>query len=139
MPTNIDALIQMASGLEYIHSKQMVHRDIKPDNILISKSSNNSVQMKLSDFGFCKMTDDEGRYSMKSGRVGTTNWHAPEIFLLRKDQLSTNDSDVFSLGCVFFYFLLGMHPFGKTWLIEENIRNGNPVNWFGIIARSNTY
>ena len=45
--------IQMALGVKHIHSKQLIHRDIKPHNVLISKIGDDVV-LKISDFGFCK-------------------------------------------------------------------------------------
>ena len=121
----------MANGLEFIHSKKLVHRDIKPDNVLISASGPTNVQMKLSDFGFCKVTDSEGKYSMKSGVVGTMDWLAPEtVHFTRRP---SNNSDVFSLGCVFFYLLRKVHPFGEEYNIRHNIDKDKPVNWDGML------
>jgi serine/threonine protein kinase len=63
MPSEIEALWQMADGLAYIHSKNIVHRDIKPDNVLISSS----FVIKISDFGVSKPTQPTGSFSTNSG------------------------------------------------------------------------
>jgi serine/threonine protein kinase len=119
----------MASGLEYVHSKHLVHRDIKPENILISMpDEDGNIQMKIADFGLCKRTSAEGTYSL-SGIKGTVNFLAPEILNLENTDLTTergsSSSDVFSLGCTYFYFLSkGKHPFGESFAIASNISDG---------------
>ena len=129
MPTEWDALLQIARGLEYIHLKHFVHRDIKPENVLISlPDEDGTTQMKIADFGLCKRTSAEGNYSL-SGIKGTANFLAPEILNLEEKDLTTergsSSSDVFSLGCTFFYFLSkGKHPFGESYAIASNISDG---------------
>ena len=122
----------MASGLHYIHQEQFIHRDIKPENILISfpSRSDSSVQLKISDFGFCKPVSVRGTMSL-SGIRGTFRWLAPELLpLLGQEGLSERgniSSDVFSLGCVFGFFLTrGVHPFGReVFLVMARISEGN--------------
>ncbi len=133
MPSKMEAMIQMAEGLHYIHSKRLVHRDIKPGNILISITD--PVQLKLGDFGLSKPTDSGGNYSL-SGIKGTEDWVAPELLELIKSNkpfIASNVSDIFSLGCVFFYFLVRFHPFGKHGWISINIGNDRPIYWDGTI------
>jgi serine/threonine protein kinase len=77
MPSEIEALWQMADGLAYIHSKNIVHRDIKPDNVLISSS----FVIKISDFGVSKPTQPTGSFSTNSGAKGTRIYYAPEYLL----------------------------------------------------------
>ncbi len=141
IPRKLDAMLQMAEGLQYIHSNNFVHRDIKPANILISRTE--PVDLKLGDFGLSKQTDSKGKYSLTSGIKGTEDWMAPELLqffstdkeegLSRSFYHATNASDIFALGCVFFYFLVFCHPFGPATLITENIRKNLPVNWDGKI------
>ena len=103
------ALLQMASGLLYIHSMSMVHRDIKPDNVLITSDG----QLKISDFGFCKPANERGSFSM-SGFKGTKNYTAPELLAMQKGSVTrgTTKCDVFAMGCVFVVYLTrGVHPF----------------------------
>ena len=133
-------MLQMAQGLQYIHWNGFVHRDIKPANVLIS--STEPVHLKLGDFGLSKPTDSKGNYSLRSGIKGTEDWMAPELLeFFSKDkqiglvlslQYASNASDIFALGCVFFYFLVFCHPFGYGNFISENIRYNRPVNWDGM-------
>jgi serine/threonine protein kinase len=127
MPSDAEVLLQLATGLEHIHSMNIIHRDIKPGNILISKT--NPVVMKWADFGLSKPTNSRGSASL-SGFRGTKRWMAPEI-LRRRPLRGSQQSDIFSTGCVFFYFLTrGVHPFGKNNNddINTNILGDNPVN-----------
>ncbi len=130
LPPNVKVLNQIANGLHYIHSQNLVHRDVKPDNILISKTT--PVQMKLSDFGFVKKTSSRGTYT-QSGLKGTEKWMAPEILELVDDTITelphgTIQSDTFAAGCVFFYVVTrGKHPFGNFFEILNNISKNNPI------------
>jgi serine/threonine protein kinase len=70
MPTDEQVLFQLANGLEYIHSRKILHRDIKPDNILISLTK--PVEMKWSGFGSSKPVNDLN--CSLSGVKGNQNW-----------------------------------------------------------------
>jgi serine/threonine protein kinase len=75
MPEEMEALKQMLEGLAFIHSRKYVHRDIKPNNILISQSG----ELKIADFGFCKPVRGIDSFSMSNAGVGTGGWMAPEL------------------------------------------------------------
>jgi len=119
LPRHIKVLLQLANGLAYIHSKGLVHRDIKPGNVLISLTK--PTTLKWADFGLTKETDERGTYEM-SGQRGTLYWMAPEIldyFNQRGPSEPINQfttlTDVFSAGCLFFSILTcGIHPFGNN-------------------------
>lgn len=143
----IHALQQITSGVHHLHSLKLVHRDIKPQNILVAapkmiqiKDHNNRkkkvmgpVQLLISDFGLCKKLEDE-RSSFQTtvaGKVGTTGWSAPETFSARSHDNDDNANrltkavDIFSLGCVFYYVLSpGAHPFGEGHARQVNIEKG---------------
>lgn len=139
MPSEEDGLCQMASGLDYIHSHQLAHRNIKPSNVLISGTQ--SVQLKWSDFGLSKTMGECRSYS-PNAPVGTYDWMAPEILKDLIECLDTDEpipgqivlkrgtiaSDIFSAGCLFFFFLEPpLHPFGNEAFIRANITEGNPI------------
>ncbi len=82
------ALAQITSGLRHLHQLKIVHRDIKPQNILVSRIKNGNQRMLISDFGLCKKlevdqtsflpTQGVGLGGMAIG-AGTAGWRAPEI------------------------------------------------------------
>jgi serine/threonine-protein kinase/endoribonuclease IRE1 len=138
MPPETEVLLQLAKGLEHIHQKGLVHRDIKPQNVLIWVNPNtNQVLIKWADFGLSKRFNERGSFSM-SGVRGTNDYFAPEILKLLDEDISTGKevqkkgtvkSDVFAEGLVFGYFLLGgVHPFGPTsFQISVNVRTKEPI------------
>eukprot|EP00063_Salmo_salar_P083667 XP_014058502.1 PREDICTED: serine/threonine-protein kinase/endoribonuclease IRE1-like isoform X1 [Salmo salar] len=72
-------LQQTMIGLKHLHSHKIVHRDVKPHNILL-KDHSGSVTVKISDFGMSKqLVDGRQSYSMRSGALGTMGWNAPEV------------------------------------------------------------
>ncbi|KAK4005039.1 hypothetical protein OUZ56_006763 [Daphnia magna] len=130
MPSEIEGMIQMASGLQYIHSQNFVHRDIKPENVLISSSH----VLKISDFGICRpVTTSSQSFSLSSVPTGTRMFNSPE--LLQSEEKSPEEkqqikayvsTDIFSLGCLFFsYITMGGHPFAKEKIIIEFVTVAN--------------
>lgn len=132
-------LLQLAEGLQYIHSKLIVHRDIKPHNVLfkIGNGNNNNnckVTMKWTDFGLSKPVSEEGDFSMSTtgGRTGTHCWIAPEVLESNESNSISFKCDIWSAGCVFYYYLTeGKHPFGnlnEVIEIPSNAKKGDPIH-----------
>ncbi|XP_045027701.1 serine/threonine-protein kinase/endoribonuclease IRE2 [Daphnia magna] len=132
MPPDIVVFLQLALGLEYIHSNQLIHRDIKPANILISVRStdrSDEVTIKWADFGLSRPVNERGTFTL-SGIKGTAKWRAPESLKLLEnaqegdEPRGTVQSDVFVLCLVFGYLLLkGDHLYGsKGDNVEKNIK-----------------
>ena len=142
MPSEKQVFLQLAKGLEYIHLMDLIHRYIKPQNVLISvQSDSKKVTIKWADFGLSKPVNERGTFTM-SGVRGTYDWFAPEILdiYIRNEDIGnstpphrgTIKSDVFAEGLVFGYYLLGgVHPYGPKHQILRNIQRNNPVNLNG--------
>ena len=99
---------QIARGLRAMHRLEMIHQDLKPDNILLDKFNT----LKIIDFGSTKIA---GLAEIKSvvehnQIVGTANYSAPEYF---KGQAGTNRSDIYSLGVIAYEMLTGRLPYGE--------------------------
>jgi serine/threonine protein kinase len=150
MPSDPAALYQMASGLLYIHSNNLVHRDLSTGNVLIALNGDQEALLKISDFGFCKPASDTGSFSMSQGSKGTKRFVAPEMLKLMdvkgEKPRGRASSDIFSMGCLFFTYLTkGGHPFsdGSVHTIPLNVLDnkqfleGNLLNSFYIHFCSN--
>jgi serine/threonine-protein kinase/endoribonuclease IRE1 len=139
MPPKQEVLLQLAKGLEYIHEMKLVHRDVKPQNVLIFiDPGNQQVVMKWGDFGLSKQVNERGTFTMSQVK-GKYNYLAPEILkLIDEGSSDDNDekkrgtvkSDVFAEGLVFGYLLNdGVHPFGASdHEIAVNLRTNRPIN-----------
>ena len=100
-------LYQLALGLFHAHSKKVIHRDIKPHNVLISTDGD----VKLTDFGIAKTSDEKPSMEITSPGtvIGTPAYMSPEQFSDSKS--ITYQSDIYSLGVVFYEMLTGERPF----------------------------
>ena len=75
---NHEIMKQIMSGIQYLHIENIVHRDIKPGNILVA--SEIPLQLQLADFDVCKCLDPEVETSLLTSNVGTLAFKAPEFF-----------------------------------------------------------
>lgn len=101
----LDAILQVAKALEHAEKLSLVHRDVKPDNIMITRDR----QVKLLDLGLAKMRAAEDSGSAKGMAVGTPNYISPEQAMGRQD-IDTR-SDIYSLGVTLYFCLTARVPF----------------------------
>ncbi len=107
MPWRMAALLalEVARGLEEIHARGTLHRDIKPGNLLLGRRG----EVKIGDFGLA--LDTRGTALTQPGvALGTPQYMAPEQIL--GDRVDTR-ADVFALGCVLYELLTGSPPYGR--------------------------
>ena len=140
------ALEEVTSGLDHLHYLNIVHRDIKPQNVLISgplriaRNGKSCYRMLISDFGICKKLDD-GQTSFSPTTYGTSagtrGWLAPEFLKIICEKGLGNEDlvvstaghgkltkslDILPLGCLFYYTLTkGWHPYGREFERDVNI------------------
>jgi serine/threonine-protein kinase len=99
-------LREVADALAYAHSRGVVHRDVKPDNILIERDTGRAL---VSDFGIARASEGETRLTLTGVAVGTPAYMSPEQALGEREL--DGRSDVYSLGIVGYHMLIGEQPF----------------------------
>ncbi|RMG43439.1 MAG: serine/threonine protein kinase [Candidatus Dadabacteria bacterium] len=100
----VSILIDVARALSFAHSKNVIHRDLKPDNVLISREG----EVKLTDFGIARSLDDDMRLTATGEMVGTAYYMSPEQ--LRGGEID-HRSDIYALGIVAYEMITGERPF----------------------------
>ena len=116
----VDIVSQACEGLEYAHRHGVIHRDVKPGNLLVNPDG----VVKLADFGIAKAAEDS-RITQIGSVVGTAAYLSPER--ARGDE-ATASADVYSLGVVMYQLLAGRLPFESGSLTELATRQqeGSP-------------
>ncbi|OAL50908.1 Pkinase-domain-containing protein [Pyrenochaeta sp. DS3sAY3a] len=103
----------MILGLEYLHAQGIIHRDIKPDNCLITEDD----VLKIVDFGVSEMFDKEGE--MKTAKsAGSPAFMPPELCVAKHGHVSGRAADIWSMGCTLYCLLFGRIPFERHGMIE---------------------
>lgn len=104
----IDMAIELLDGLDVAHNEphNLIHRDIKPGNIFMSRISPTKTVAVLLDFGIAKLIEHAGRNTQR-GFVGTWEYAAPEQLQGRP----TTQSDLYNIGLVLYETIAGQHPF----------------------------
>jgi serine/threonine protein kinase len=104
-----DLIAQIADGLDAVHAHGIVHRDVKPANVLI-EGPGGGVHAVLTDFGLMKNLNSKQQLTMSGTFLGTCNYAAPEQLLATGVDART---DVYALGCVLYQALTGSVPFPR--------------------------
>jgi tRNA A-37 threonylcarbamoyl transferase component Bud32/HAMP domain-containing protein len=121
--TVVEIGIQLARALDYAHKKGIVHRDVKPGNIMLVHETNT---IKVADFGICRIEDNEATQATQVGNVlGTPHYMSPEQVAGQKVDPR---SDLFACGVVLYQLLTGVLPFqGETLIsVAYKITNAEP-------------
>lgn len=101
----ISIALQVASALEHAHTHGIIHRDIKPQNILVSGSGNNAGSVKVTDFGIARAASST---TTTGEAMGSVHYFSPEQ---AKGGFVDAKSDIYSLGIMMFEMLTGTLPF----------------------------
>ena len=109
----ISVTLVCADALHYAHELSMIHRDVKPDNILVTKSG----LVKVSDMGLAKAVDEDDMGLTQSGTgLGTPHYMAPDQ--ARNAKHVDRRVDIYALGCTLYHFLTGKTPFSGNSMVE---------------------
>lgn len=109
-------ITQILAALRHLHFKNIVHCDLKPENVLLA-SADPSPQVKLCDFGFARII---GEKSFRRSVVGTPAYLAPEVLL---NQGYNRSLDMWSVGVIMYVSLSGTFPFNEDEDINDQIHN----------------
>lgn len=123
-------MYQVAEGLRHAHSRGVIHRDIKPGNIMVLPDGN----VKIMDFGIARMMHrDAVRRTRAGDLIGTVSYMAPEIFHNHEPDKKT---DIFAYGVLYYELLVGEHPFQSTdpYSAMRRIMNDDPPSLRGRLA-----
>ena len=102
-------LRDVADALAYAHARSIIHRDIKPDNILLDRMTGRTV---VSDFGIARAAEGDSRLTVTGIAVGTPAYMSPEQAMGERE--IDGRSDLYSLGVVGYHMLTGELPFSAT-------------------------
>uniref|UniRef100_A0A1B6D4B8 non-specific serine/threonine protein kinase n=2 Tax=Clastoptera arizonana TaxID=38151 RepID=A0A1B6D4B8_9HEMI len=121
-------VIDLVSALHYLHSHRVLHRDLKPQNVLLDE---NGVA-KLCDFGFARSMS-RGTHVLTSIK-GTPLYMAPELI---EEHPYDHNADLWSLGCIVYEMLIGVPPFITNSILHlvRLIRN-EPIKWPNFLSSS---
>jgi eukaryotic-like serine/threonine-protein kinase len=115
--------IQACAGLDYAHRRGIIHRDVKPGNLMIvgGPVGSGELAVKLTDFGIARAIE-QTRITQVGSVVGTAAYLAPEQV---RGEEATPATDVYALGVVLYQFLTGRLPYEGSTLAELAVRQQN--------------
>jgi eukaryotic-like serine/threonine-protein kinase len=124
-----EIVFQTANGLQHAFEMGMVHRDIKPANLLLHKEPGaDSIQVKILDFGLARLAHRDIAASKTLATKETTVMGTPD-FLSPEQSRDVHDtdirSDLYSLGCTFYFLLTGRVPFPGGTTVDKVIRHNS--------------
>ncbi len=113
---------QFLDGLAEAHSQGVVHRDLKPGNIFVSRDRRGNEDVKILDFGIAKLTNAQQTQVTETGKItGTPAYMAPEV-LVAEDRASQKPVDVYAAGLIILEMLTGRQAFAAESMAQTLIK-----------------
>lgn len=106
LETQVRLLTEMLMALAYLHRRGVIHRDLKPDNVLVDSSG----RVKVLDFGLAQGTTGKSGVQLTEGMAGTLAYMAPELFA---EETATVQSDLYAAGMLIYEIFTGQFPFNQ--------------------------
>ncbi|KAK1986821.1 kinase-like domain-containing protein [Colletotrichum cereale] len=112
-------------GIEYLHEQGIIHRDIKPDNLLLTEDD----VLKIVDFGVSEMFEKPGEGMKTAKSAGSPAFLAPELCVLKHGDVDGRAADIWSMGVSLYCLRYGKLPFEQDGVLEmyEAIKTESPV------------
>lgn len=127
VPRAVDYLLQTARGLAYAHAQEIVHRDIKPHNLLLSDEG----AIKITDLGLARLSHGAagaatgGEVTLAGGVIGTADYMPPEQAL--DSTTIDHRADIYSLGCTLHFLLTGRPPYAGSTIMAILLQHRDGV------------
>ena len=124
----ISIMLQASAAVAAAHEAGIIHRDVKPSNILVTKSPDAPAMVKVLDFGIAKLIadtledEDASALTLPGTPIGTPRYMSPEQ---HEGRPITPATDVYSLGIILYEMLTGMAPFTGTSVVEIAVKHAN--------------
>ncbi|MBI4563386.1 MAG: protein kinase [Planctomycetes bacterium] len=122
VPDAVRMILDAARGFEYAHKKDVIHRDVKPDNFMIGESG----QIKIGDLGLAQRLGEKLSTDDDRTVIGTPHYIAPELVLGKPADYR---SDIYSLGATMFRMIAGFTPYQAptvSELVNKKVREDSP-------------
>ena len=107
----LEILTAVASALDYAHQRGLLHRDVKPANILLEDPDSDARRIYLADFGIARRVDDAAGLTATNVAVGTVAYAAPEQLM---GEPVDGRTDQYALACTAFHLLTGAEPYDSS-------------------------
>ena len=104
----LDLVVQLLRGLDVVHAAGIVHRDVKPENILLETGPDGRLAVRLTDFGIARVASQSS--TRLTGLAGTPQYMAPEVVNGARGDART---DLYAAGVVLYELITGQTPFGR--------------------------
>jgi len=115
----LEILVQAGRGLQYLHDHGLIHRDIKPDNMVTCEVAPGTHTTKITDLGLAKNVEDDKGLTMSHTVMGSPSYMSPQQFESSRDVDHT--ADIYSLGASLYEYVTGVKPYHNKTTIYEVI------------------